>query len=62
MKPVQDRQRIAKCGCHYDVVSGLITQYCQNLEGCDFKTERLTVIRATKAAPGMGHLMRTQIQ
>lgn len=53
----QDRQRVAKCGCHYDIVTGSITHYCEDLENCEFEEERIKIVKAIKAMPGMGHIL-----
>lgn len=62
MKRIEDRQRIAKCGCHYDIVTGIITNYCPDLESCEFKDERLSVIKVSQYAPGIAHLLNTHVE
>lgn len=35
-----ERIREAECGCRYDTVTGYITNFCDNLNHCEFKLER----------------------
>ena len=62
MKRIEDRQRIAKCGCHYDAPTGTITSYCPNLDSCEFKNERISTIKASQKASGIAHLFTTHIE
>ncbi len=54
---IEDRQRTAECGCHYDIKTSLITHYCDNLATCEFKEERISIIKATQHSPGIGHII-----
>lgn len=57
-----DRIRQSACGCRYDCHTSVITMYCDDLFKCDFKEERMAIIKtATGVAhlPGMGFVKRS---